>query len=238
MKLEIVALSTSPFPFAILRHEIGIPRPDWRDIAGDETRPNVRVDMSVNTILTTFRAPAWKVLAAACTSQSYWSDFYLRSFRDAILASYPDIESRVGKPIDEWTAGRRYMSSGADVLLDFQIGINTPATMPGKVSIPHIDNPRELIAMLLYQKDPGDEQGGDLRILSAENPKFVRTTDLAPDIPYRHILTVPYGVDTGIAFLQTPHSLHDVTPRLPGPFPRLLINLIVEMKFPLFEVPR
>lgn len=241
LTISVEAFSPKPWPFAILRHNAAAlgPRPDWRLIAGKAGK-NKRVDWSVARLLSTDCASKeWVEAAKSMTSHGAWQNFYLPLFGRCILDAYPDIERKVGKRIGDWIVGRRMMDKKCDVNLDFQIGINTPTVdEESTVSVPHVDNPRELIGGLLYMREDGDEAGGDLRVLQADSPRYVRTTDLAPGVPFRHVATVPYGSDNGFIFMQSVNSVHDVTPRKPTDKPRLLVSLCAEMNFPLFEIPR
>lgn len=245
LTLGVEAYSDTPFPFALLRHDAmkqGA-RPDWTVIAKNhDGKPgkNVRVNMHAGQILTTDCAErGWVKAAYQMTSADAWKHVYLGLFKNAIQRMYPKLEERMNRRLEDWVVGRRYIDKGCDVYLDFQLSINTPTEdITSTVSTPHVDNPCELIAGLLYMRDDDDDAGGDLQVFSCRNPRFVGKADIRDDVEKTLLFTVPYGNTNGIAFLQTPFSVHGVTPRKPTSKPRQFISFSAELEFPLFGLPR
>lgn len=158
-------------------------------------------------------------------------------WRPAIAQAFPDLESRLGKPLTELTAGMRKRGRAktpdnllADCLLDCQFGMNSPVTQPNSVRVPHVDNPAKLFAGLLYFRSSDDRStGGDLGLYRLKSDRYYHTKKL--DVPERFIervKEVPYGANTLIMWLNVPHSLHGVSPRSVTNIPRRYINFLSE----------
>src|SRR3981081_4342138 len=84
-----------------------------------------------------------------------------------IMAAYPELERRLGRPLRELRTG---ILDGPEVddceiALDCPIGINTPSRHRGSVRRVHTDAPDELFAALIYFRAENDlAAGGDLEI--------------------------------------------------------------------------
>ena len=76
-----------------------------------------------------------------------------------IRKTYPFLEKRLDKTLEELSAGVRWRSA-CDIYLDCQIGINTPATQVSCARGVHADAREELFAILLYFKDAEDDTAG------------------------------------------------------------------------------
>ena len=128
-----------------------------------------------------------------------------------------------------------------NIVLDCQIGINSPTTKTSSVIRPHTDGRSEIYAGLLYfrhEKDSG--RGGDLNILDInqnyknlnEYKKIVgkRENRFFDDFSdkLRKIETVKYEKNTFILFFNEINAIHEVTPRENNPFSRRLVNIIGE----------
>jgi hypothetical protein len=115
--------------------------------------------------------------------------------------------------------------------LDCQVGINTPSSSESSVIGPHTDCPKELYAGLLYFKQPGDTaSGGDLELYQWHDPKHKEFENLLPvKSCLQRIGVVPYEANTFVFFINTPDSLHGVTPRKPSLVSRRLVNVIGEV---------
>ena len=98
---------------------------------------------------------------------------------------------------------------------------------------PHCDNPKELLAGLIYLRDSADtSQGGDLDLYTLKPNSPSRYMSNNRRIPCDFIQTfksIPYESNSAIFFLPTEKSIHGVSPRNPTPFERRLINLSIEL---------
>lgn len=245
LTLGLEAYSDRPFPFALLKHD-GLnqaPLPDWKQVAGyykEKPGKNQRINIhAAQMLMTDCVNRQWAKVAYQMTSHDAWKHAYLPVFKESIQKLYPRLEERMGRRIDDWTVGRRLIDKNCNVYLDFQLSYNTPTEdTESTVSKPHIDNPVELVAGLLYLREEGDDAGGELQVFACPNPKFEGKADLRQDVEKSLLFTVPYGDKNGIMFLQTPFSVHGVTPRKPTNKARRFISFSAELGFPLFEIPR
>lgn len=183
---------------------------------------------------------AWREAVLAHVGQSFLDDV-LRALAADIRATYPDLESRTGRPLEQWRAGvrRRDSFESCEVLLDAQICINSPVlAVPSSVRGPHVDKPNKLFAGLWYLRPPQDDDtvGGELLIYRwrAGRTRF-DGAELEPrDVEV--VSKVPYAGNTFVLFLNSLDALHGVTPRQPTPRARWFLNLVGEVKAPLFDL--
>ena len=184
--------------------------------------------------------PAWRAFVEAHVSQAFL-DAVLAALAPAIRATYPDLEARIGRPIEAWRAGVRRRDSFADaeVLLDAQICINTPVVRAAStVRGPHVDRPNKLFAGLYYLRPASDRdtRGGELELYRLRNDAArFDGAELSPrDVELAR--TVPYAGNTFVLFLNSLDALHGVTPRAPTPNTRYFFNLVGEVNVPLFDL--
>lgn len=175
-------------------------------------------------------------------SQSFLGDV-LRVFEPAIKQYYPDLEKRMGplkcgiRPVDG--------ESDATVLMDVQLGVNTPSLLSGTtVRGPHIDCPRKLFVGLFYLRLPEDDStGGDLQILERAAALVASGRDIRYDYTrtadprdVQVVETVPYAPNRLVLLLNTRDSIHGVSCRSRSGHRRLFLNLLGEMRSPLFSL--
>jgi hypothetical protein len=179
----------------------------------------------------------------------HFLDRLLRLFGPSILDYFPDFEKRFA-PIGELKAElrppsdphrpRREVRRRGSIRLDAQIAVNTPALTAGtSVRTPHLDRTDKLFIGLLYLRLPEDDsQGADLELLKPkEEGKLVYGHQrLLPAEQTIHVRTIPYRRNSLVLFLNTPKSLHGVTPRGVTRHTRYFINLVGETAEPLFDV--
>ncbi|WKZ27340.1 MAG: hypothetical protein QY311_01100 [Candidatus Paceibacterota bacterium] len=180
----------------------------------------------------------WRDMVSYHVSQSFFGEVLSR-FKEHMQAQYPNISGHIGG-VDSWRVGMRNKDTftDRDILLDAQISINTPVVdRASSVKISHIDNERELFAGLLYLRDPRDDsQGGDLEIYRAKRQPRFHGPRLIANRFVEKITSIPYTHNTFVFFLNTPHAIHGVSPRSVTRFPRLLFNVIGEVRDPLFDI--
>jgi hypothetical protein len=181
----------------------------------------------------------WRDVLLQGSSQNLL-DRILRLFGPSIRQAYPDFTDRFGsiaglEAVPRATSERR---SGA-VRMDAQIALNTPALTDGtSVRTAHLDRTDKLFIGLLYLRRPDDDStGADLEFLAPTDahPVF-EPKRLLPEGSFRRLQTIRYRSNTLVLFLNTPLSLHAVTPRQATHHPRYFINLLGEMPQPLFDV--
>lgn len=178
----------------------------------------------------------WRDFFAYHSSPPFLKDC-LAFWEKAIRLEYPDIEARFGKPLDQLTSGVREKGRetnaanlAADVMLDCQFCVNSPVTASSSVRVPHVDNPFKLFAGILYfRRADDDSSGGDLNLyrLTSERVHYDRRLNV-PEDAIEAVRQVRYRPNTAILWLNTPRSLHGVTPRSVTAVPRRFVNFIGE----------
>lgn len=243
------AVVAEPFPYLVVRDALCEERcarlisefPPLDVVSqGREMGSNLRYSMSAHEALAAPEMPpVWRELIEQHISQEFL-DGLTRLFGSHILRMYPSFE-RDYAPLDELRVGVRRLDdhSSSDVRLDAQISINTPVLeQPNSVRECHLDAPNKLFVGLFYLRtDDDDSEGGDLEISRwrRDAPRGLRGR-----MAYRRftevIETVPYARNTLILFVNSPYSLHGVTVRTRTKAPRLFLNLLGDVKSPLFTV--
>ncbi len=163
-------------------------------------------------------------------------------FRNHILELYPHFEDKYGR-IETLRAGVRseHDFHDADVLLDAQICVNTPVSIkPTSVRGLHVDKRDKLFAGLFYLRANNDDsQGGDLQLFRVKDRENIRFRGYYTVDEYvEPVATVPYSQNTLVLFLNSWESIHGVTIRSRTLHPRLFLNLLGEVRKPLFTLPR
>lgn len=164
-------------------------------------------------------------------------DFYYR-FRDvfelAIKKYYPDLLQMLDSMPSPLVGTRFHDNDSKPLSLDCQIGINTACLKEKSVIGPHVDDPVELYAGLLYFKRPNDiAKGGNLEICRWKKfarPRFdPQIPQLAIESRIKRVTTIEYAPNTLILFLNTINSVHSVTPRSASTVSRRLVNILGEI---------
>ncbi len=120
--------------------------------------------------------------------------------------------------------------------LDCQFVINTPTSGETKVIEPHLDNPVEFYAALLYMKDEDDDsEGGNLTTYDfKDKPSFYGKSRVREE-KVNLIEEIEYKQNRLVMFLNSPYSIHGVTKRSKTNFYRKYMNIIGEFNFELFN---
>lgn len=173
-------------------------------------------------------SPTWQSFINTHTSLAFWLDV-VRIFGDVTRFVYPQLEVNLGR-MKEWYTARRGIDRGT-INLECQPGVNTPQTTFGSVRGPHLDNPVELFAAMLYM----GEGEGDLELYRPiRNPVYHGKLELDPDCVEK-VDEVKYEPNTLVAFINTITSIHGVSPRQPTDKCRRLCNFAGEVNFQLFK---
>ena len=161
----------------------------------------------------------WKDFAEYHTSKLFYQEV------QSIFADYI-------KDTDPTLGPRGWVDKDATVWTDCQAVMHKPITYTSRT--PHIDNPREMYAGLLYMPYKNDTStGGEFQIYEAKNnvtkvdmPKgrHVFSEDLG-----KVVTTVPYKKNTFVMFANsTPNAIHGVTRRANAIEYRRSVNIIAE----------
>ena len=223
-------------PYPHLVKENALPETTYRDLAETRLADNViragrEGDNTRADIPTRFLKGigVWDELIGYCTSRHFVRDV-AAIFGSFIKGYYPWL--------DLWTGSVGVRKTGEyDIATECQIGVNTPCPVRSRVVGPHLDNPKELYAGLLYMRGDDEPDGGDLEVLRYIKPPRFEDKRRLPDDYTEVVRTIPYRANTFVLFINTPESIHSVSPRGPCEQYRRLVNIIGEARKPLFEVP-
>jgi hypothetical protein len=243
-----ISISGDPFPHVVIKD--ALPEDVYAHLVADypsidviakspKWGSNTRYSLTAKEALQNLElTQVWRSFIDAHVSQLFLNEV-TGLFADHIRALYPDFESEFG-PINGLRSGLRHRETfqEADVLLDAQISVNTPVSRKAtSVRRFHVDHPNKLFVGLFYMRHPEDKSGGgDLEIgRFREKPSGFRATELN-DRYVEVTKTIHYDSNVLVMFLNGLNSLHGVTERTVTPHPRLLFNLVGEVRAPLFDL--
>jgi hypothetical protein len=178
----------------------------------------------------------WRDFFAYHTSPAFFAEV-VRLWRAEIGRRFPTFEREFGKPPERFSVGLRRpgkrgnpLNRERDVVLDCQFSVNSAVRERGTVCGPHLDSPHKLFAGLFYRRDPRDRaEGGDLAFYRLKRGRYPRPRPSRIDLRGLEVVeTVPYRANTLVMFLNTPLSIHGVTPRAVTEVPRRYVNLLGE----------
>lgn len=193
--------------------------------------------------------PIWREFFRYHTSAAFFQEL-VGVAGHALRQLHPKLEERIGRPMEQFRVGMRPGGRGdplardADVSMECQFYVNytrAPRTVRG----PHVDRPSELFAALLYFRQPDDDsQGANLEICKGVESVFPTTNSIRIDeLPAEVnpgkvsvVKTAQYRANTLVLFLNSPMSIHAVSPRTPTPLTRRHINFCCDVPFDLFDV--
>ncbi|KAK3244253.1 hypothetical protein CYMTET_46127 [Cymbomonas tetramitiformis] len=249
----------SPYPHLIVKN--ALPREIYNQLAaaypgdkelyqisrgtGKQMKENWRYDIRGVQAMANRKklSPLWIEFVKYHVSPAFYKEV-IRIFGEAVKQHRPDIEIDNNKSLADLNVALRYTEDLAtDLVMDCQVGMNSPSKSMSTVRGPHHDAPEEVWAGLLYFRQPKDKsKGGDLQVLGCkgeckevpEHEKRKRkmsTKQGHEHFDYRDlnvINTAKYEANTLAWFVNTPYAVHAVTPRQPTKFSRHLINFIAE----------
>lgn len=226
-------------------------------IAGSKQNENTRYQLNVKTTKNKDDKeviPLWKLFVKYHTSKEFYKEVE-NVFGRNTLKTFPNLKNKK-KEYDALKIKEREidmkMNEKHDIVLDCQIGINTPTTHKFAVKGPHIDNLNEVYAGLLYFKDNRDiGEGGNLEIYKTKKSynnlkQFRKLIKPLPNkkttkygVPYTRkqefdpkliecVSRVPYEKNTFVMFLNQENAIHGVSEREINPISRKLVNIIGE----------
>ena len=200
-----------------------------------EIRNNQAVRISAADVIGSPRfPPEWRDFFEWHTSEGFWRDI-LRVFGPSIRAEHPELETRLGRPIEEWRVKRRWEAGKAEISLDLLFVINTPVTRESSVRPAHVDRKNKIFSGLFYMKQPGDPTpGGDLSLYRFKPGRDGFGGHYAELSDLEEVVTVPYGANRFVAFVNSARAIHGVTPRPVTPWTRRYVNFVVETPIDAF----
>jgi len=180
----------------------------------------------------------WREFFRYHSSQAFWDDI-VRVCGETIREAHPGIERKAGKPLDEWVTKRRGEPGETDVTLDVQFVINTPVLQESSVRPAHLDNQDKIFSALFYMKPEDDPTpGGDLALYAFKPGQAGFSNLYAPLSAIEEKRRVNYGTNRFVAFVNSPDSIHGVTPRPRTDRIRRYINFVAITPCKAFSVPR
>ena len=178
----------------------------------------------------------WKEFIKYHTSLNFINDVY-GVFEESIKKIYKVEKNKLFNEngINENSIGVRFQKQNY-FNLDCQFVINTPTSGGTSVIEPHLDNPIEFYAGLLYMKDDDDDSiGGNLTTHTfKDKPSFYGKSRVRED-KINLLEEIEYKKNRLVMFLNSPYSIHGVTKRSKTNFYRKYINIIGEFNFELFN---
>jgi hypothetical protein len=205
--------------------------PPLAAIIGHGPPPGSNVAVRVSAVDALARAdlpPAWRRFFEHHTSGDHWLEV-VRIFGDHLRAAHPTLEARAGRRFHDWRVARRGTGEAADVRLDCQFVMNTPVARRSSVKTPHVDKYDKIFSALFYMRDATDRTaGGDLDLYRwRRTPRFVRHRAIPRDV--ERVKTIGYAANTYVAFVNSPWSVHGVSPRDVTEMPRRYVNFVAEV---------
>jgi len=180
----------------------------------------------------------WRAFFRYHTSQEFWHDI-LGVMGDDIRQTHPHLESRAGARLEDWRVKVRGTSGQAEIELDALFVINTPVQRISSVRPAHVDRENEIFAGYYYMKHEEDTTpGGDLALYSFKEGKKAFGGHYADMEDVTENQIVPYGSNRFLAFVNSPDSIHGVTPRPVTDWYRRYINFIAITPFDAFRLPK
>ena len=169
----------------------------------------------------------WQEFFEYHTSSDYFREC-INLFEPWIEELYPQyLDDMYSKPVTV-----RDVDNTGNYVTDCQFVVHEPVDETGTSRTPHIDNPVEIYAGLLYMRLPEDESiGGNFTIhevtgeITEVNKTLGRQVDNSLHNPVKQ---VPYVANSFCMFLNVKDSVHSVTPRIKPQHRRQSINIIGE----------
>jgi len=179
----------------------------------------------------------WRGFFDYHTSDAFWHDI-LAVFAGSFRQRFPMIEERVGKAFTDWRIAPRGGDKTADAWIDCQFVINTAVTKENSVKTVHVDKRNTMLSGLFYLRDERDEvAGGDLSLYRwRREPRFLKHRMILSD-DVEPVRIIKYGANLFVGFVNDAFAAHAVSPRGITSIPRRYINLIIETKVNLFDLP-
>ena len=180
----------------------------------------------------------WRSFFRYHTSQAFWDDI-VRVMGDDIRHTHPQLEQRSGKKLEDWQVKLRDTEGEADVELDALFVINTPVKKTSSVRPAHVDAKNKIFGGLYYMKPEDDPTpGGNLALYSFKDNKAGFGGHYADLADVNEDRVVEYTSNRFLAFINSPNSIHGVTPRPQTDRYRRYINFVAVTPYQAFSLPK
>jgi hypothetical protein len=190
-----------------------------------------------NTLSNQQISPLWHKFIAYHLSQRFYRQV-ISLFGDYIRALHPDLESKLGKSLEDLESNIRFKEEFKHIALECQLVYSLPNSKPSIIIGPHLDRAVALYAGLLYFRlDDDDSTGGDFELYRFKSRhRFIEETRRVPERYVEKVKTVPYQKNTLVLFPHSPDSVHGVSVRSASRYPRLHVNFVGELEIPLYDL--
>lgn len=240
-----IQLRTKPFPYFIIDDALPDELYDKLDMEFPKFEKIIKNDLGTNEYKenTAYRYNASRSLVDEEISKD-WKNFINYHTSSKFTDELFDIFS---EPIKEiYKVGKDKLPNKSNTGLRFrdksffstdcQFVINTPTSGDTSVIEPHLDNPKEFYAALLYMKESDDNSdGGNLTTHAFKGePSFYGKSRVREE-KVNLIEEIEYKKNRLAVFLNTPRSIHGVTKRSRTESYRKYINIIGEFHNQLFD---
>ena len=152
-------------------------------------------------------------------------------FFNEVITVFGDLLPEITK-LGKSLSPRGWDKGGDHIGTDCQVVMHRPIDFSSRT--PHIDNPREIYAGLLYMPyDDDRSKGGEFQIHQIDEDITEVNKSGGREIPKnkqgRIFKSVPYKKNTFVMFLNTSsRSVHSVSPRINATMHRRSVNIIAE----------
>ena len=188
-------------------------------------------------LVPSFQPEVWKKFAEYHTSAEWFKEVY--EIFKPWLSGYPSIIHSLRNLEENISArgwsGWNLKGKKATIETDCQLVMHKPITEK-TTRTPHIDNPLEMFAGLLYMPYKDDiSTGGEFQLHTVKNDiKRVNKAggrEIYPEDVGPVHTTIPYKKNTFVMFFNaTPNAVHSVSKRINPSMYRRSVNIIAEFK--------
>jgi hypothetical protein len=172
-------------------------------------------------------APIWRDFFYYHTSTEYFRAC-IKLFEPYLDANYPELLDAASRS----NVTIRNIDNSGQFVSDCQFVVHEPIGGDGTSRTPHLDNPIEIYAGLLYMRNPLDNSAGGnftLHDVHKEIDGLNKERGREVSGEYRNpVIEVPYKRNTFCMFLNVKNSVHSVTPRIHPMLRRRSVNIIGE----------
>lgn len=175
----------------------------------------------------------WKEFVKYHTSDAFVNEF-VKMFKEIIINKHPQLEkydfSKITHGIRPYKNFNLLRTK--DLMLDCQVGVNSPVDQISSVRGPHLDSRNELFACLFYLRDKNDHShGGKLELYQAKQEEDIKEQNVQKIDPnvVTKIDEISYQRNTSVLFINCLEAIHGVSQRETTSYPRRLVNIIGEM---------
>ena len=155
---------------------------------------------------------AWQEFFQYHVSEEFYKHVTHNIFDEAIKTYYSDQYDAILSTPCQPRKHVNQVSQASPIVTDCQFVMNNPLPETSTSRTPHLDNPVEIYAALLYMKKRDDESvGGDLEVWESDDPRpNLQGKREAVMSSIRKAGACPYKPNSLVLFLNCRHGVHGV----------------------------